>query len=68
MTATDFYTLVLALWGDDWRTGLYDLLRKHGYDFSRQTFYNWQHGKYPVPEPVALILNKEAKRSIGGTP
>jgi hypothetical protein len=62
MTAADFYKLVLALWGEDWRPELYDLLRKHGHRYSRQTFYNWQKDNHPIPEPVVVILNKEAKR------
>ena len=62
MTAAEFNTLVLALWGEDWRIGLDDLLRKHGHRFTRQTFYNWQTGRHPVPNPIALILTRAAKR------
>jgi hypothetical protein len=66
MTAADFNTLVVALWGDGWRLRLDDLLRKHSYRYSRQTFYNWQKGRHPIPEPIILILKKESKKK--GTP
>lgn len=59
-----FMPLVIALWGDNWRDEVDDLLRKHGHRYTRQTFYNWQHEKYPVPRPVQIILIKEAKRKL----
>lgn len=62
MTSVHFNTLVLSLWGEDWQRGLDDLLRKHGHRYTRQTYYNWRKGKHPVPEPVAVVLRKQAKR------
>lgn len=62
MTAAEFYKLVLALWGEDWRPRLTALLAKRGHHYTRQTFWNWRTGKTPVPEPVAVILTKEANR------
>ena len=63
MTSAEFNTLVLSLWGENWRRGLEDLLRKHGHRYTRQTFYNWQIGRHPVPEPVVVILGKQRRRT-----
>lgn len=62
MKAPEFNELVNALWQDDWRLKIDDLLRKHGYRYSRQTFYEWQKGNRDVPEPVALILWRVRRR------
>lgn len=62
MTSAEFYKLVLALWGEDWRPELNALLSRHGHSYSRQSFWNWRKGHSPVPEPVAFIL-REASRS-----
>lgn len=62
MTAAEFYRLVLALWGEDWRPQLRKCLKRHGMSYtSRQTFWNWQHGKTEVPEQVAHALKHEQK-------
>ena len=62
MSAAEFYKLVLALWGEDWRPRLRALLAKRGHSYSRQSLWNWRKGKAPVPEPVAVILKREAER------
>lgn len=62
MSCDAFYKLVLALWGEDWRPRLLAILAKHGHHFTRQTLWNWRKGKTPVPDPVVVILNNEAKR------
>ncbi len=62
MTAAEFYKLVLALWGEEWRAGLKGLLERHGIKRSRQTLYNWQHGNIDVPDGVAFILEQAHKR------
>lgn len=59
MTSTAFYKLVLSLWGEDWRPSLKAFLASHGYSYTRQSFWNWQRGDYPVPEEVARLLNNE---------
>lgn len=56
MSSTEFYKLVLALWGEDWRPRLLALLAEHGHSYTRQSLWNWQKGKSPVPEPVAVII------------
>jgi len=61
MTAAEFYKLVLALWGDDWRPELRKLLEAHGHSYSRQTFWNWREGASPVPKPVSFILEEELR-------
>ena len=62
MLAPDFYKLVLALWGEDWRPRLRAFLAEHGHSYSRQSLWNWRKAKAPVPEPVAVILKREAER------
>jgi hypothetical protein len=62
MTSDIFYKLVLALWGEDWRPRLLAFLAEHGHSYKRQSLWNWQNGKSPVPKPVAVILDAEAKR------
>lgn len=62
MTAAEFYKLVLALWGEDWRPELTALLARHGHSYSRQSFWNWRKARSPVPDPVAFILREEAER------
>jgi hypothetical protein len=34
MTPADFYKLVLALWGEDWRSELREILAKHGHAYT----------------------------------
>lgn len=62
MLAPEFYSLVLALWGEDWRPRLKALLAEHGHHYTRQTFWNWKAGKTPVPGPVAVLVTTEARK------
>lgn len=60
MTPTEFYSTVLALWGEEWRPELDRFLRKRGLSYSRQSFWNWRQGAYPVPLNVSELLQAEA--------
>jgi hypothetical protein len=62
MTGPEFHSLVVTLWGERWRRPFHALLRRHGHKYARSTVWNWQASKSPVPEPVTVILNEEAKR------
>ena len=62
MTHADFYKLVLAFWGEEWRSGLAELLKMHGIKRSRQSLWNWQHGHTEIPDGVTFILEQERKR------
>lgn len=60
MTAADFYTAVLTLWGESWRPELDRFLREHGLSYSRQSFWHWRKGVYPVPALVADLIHAES--------
>lgn len=57
MTGQEFYKLALARWGEEWRPRLREFLAEHGMSYSRQTFWNWQHDKFRIPQRVASLLN-----------
>jgi hypothetical protein len=62
MTTAQFYKLALSLWGEKWRPELIALLAAHGLSYTRQSLWNWQTAKRPVPLEVSEILKAEDNR------
>jgi hypothetical protein len=61
MTSHKFCRILTDLWGDDWRTELPKLLKRHGHEPSRMTIWRWRAPRGTVPEPVAVILRRACK-------
>ena len=63
MTATAFYTAVLALWGEEWRPELRALMKTHGFkEPGKSRLWRWKTGQVSVPGEVMRLVEQETKR------
>jgi len=59
MKPAEFTTLGTAAFGERWRTALAGAIGK-----SREMVYQYERGKYPIPDDVAVNIRKVCAKRI----